>query len=308
MTSAVWIDNCRKGFFYKKRKTLYINTWHGSGMQKKCELDAVGHSLGIDYVKKAKRDSKQIDLFISDCDALTKLIKKSFWFSGPVLKVSYPRYSPLYELNQSKKNILRKKLNISADAYVILYCPTFRDSYDLAPYSIDFKKLKNRIESIFKKNVVILNRLHPNFINKDIDRSFFDHTINVSSYCDAQELLAVSDALISDYSSIIFDFTITKKPAFRFITDFNNYKSERDFYYDIDTYPWPYANNTDELVELFLNFDSEQYLEHISRFYKQIGFYRYNSPDMISQMISDYVEYKMTKKELFLKFKEYIEV
>ena len=88
LTSKVWIDNCRKYFIMlKSKKQLYIQTWHGGGAQKKCELDAI-EKLAPSYRKMAVRDSRNTDLMISDSKFMTDLYHHSFWYNGPVYQLS----------------------------------------------------------------------------------------------------------------------------------------------------------------------------------------------------------------------------
>ena len=89
-TAKIWVDNCRKQYFPKKKKgQIYIQTWHGSLALKKIEADAP--SLPIQYVNMAKKDSSVIDVILSGCEFKTNVYKNSFWYSGEVLNIGTPR-------------------------------------------------------------------------------------------------------------------------------------------------------------------------------------------------------------------------
>ena len=112
MTSKVWIDNCRKFFIMLKRKEqLYIQTWHGGGAQKRCELDAID-KLGDGYKKMAIRDAKNTDLMISESRFMTNLYHRSFWYDGPVYECGYPRYDILLQNDETLVSKVYKYFDI----------------------------------------------------------------------------------------------------------------------------------------------------------------------------------------------------
>ena len=94
---------------------------------------------------------------------------------------------------------------------------------------------------------------------------------NVSNYLDIQELLLISDAGISDYSSWVFDYMLTRKPIFVFASDYEKYKNERGFYYPLSSTPFPISQNDDEFEKNILAFDNEKYLEEVEAFLKDKG-------------------------------------
>lgn len=269
-TSSIWINNCRFNFYHKKHNQLYIQTWHGGGGQKKCELDAIG-KLGKPYEKFASSDSKQIDIMISDSAFMTKLFHSSFWYNGPVYECGYPRYDILFQKNSSIVKKIREIFHLKSNVGILLYAPTFRDHDSLKSYNVDYKRLLMNLEIRFKKEYVILVRLHPNLNINKASSLLSDFVIDCSSYPDAQELLVASDILLGDYSSINYDFSLQRKPVFRFASDLLSYKNERDTYFDFEEYPYPFATNNDELENIVLNFDFDTYLSRLNAFFLKIG-------------------------------------
>ena len=266
--SKFWIFNMRRPIrIPKKRGQYYIQTWHGGLGPKACEKDAI-ETLHASYVKLAKLDSKQIDVCISGSRLLSNLYNTSFWYGGEVLECGSPRNDILFS-EESKKTI--KKIFVNDDEKICMYAPTFRKNMSTKYYDIDYLKLKINLENRFGGNWKILVRLHPNFMNStEIKLPDFVH--NVTSYSDAQELISISDCLITDYSSIIYDFMYMKKPAFLYASDYEEYSTtDRKLYFTLDSTPFSIAQNNIELQSNILAFDETTYSEQIDLFIKKHG-------------------------------------
>ena len=270
-TAKVWIDNCRKGFvMFKRKKQYYIQTWHGFAI-KRIERD-VEKQLSEYYVKCAKRDSKMIDIAISDSAHTTRLYKESFWYDGEILECGAPRNDIIIEGADLVKEKIFEALNIPKGRKLVMYAPTFRSDLKSDAYSIDYKRLKESCEKRFGGEFSVLVRLHPNVI-KNSDSMHFDgvDSINASYYPDMQELLAVSDVVISDYSSLMVDYSLSGKPCFQFAMDIEEYKKDRDFYFDIGNLPFVLSRTNDELEQNVLGFDESAYKVSLDEFFKSVG-------------------------------------
>ena len=97
--------------------------------------------------------------------------------------------------------------------------------------------------------------------------------INVSGYADMQELICAADVLITDYSSSVWDFSLTGKPCFIYANDLSAYKEERNFYTPIEEWPFALAETNEELHENILNFDPEVYKHKVEEHHKELGSY-----------------------------------
>jgi len=129
-TAKIWIDNCRKQLFVRKREEqYYIQTWHGTINFKKVEKDVENKLLSF-YVKHAKYDSTIADLFLSDSKFTSQLYRSSFWYNGEILECGTPREDILINQNQHLKEKVRKYFNISEKTKIILYAPTFRNNFN----------------------------------------------------------------------------------------------------------------------------------------------------------------------------------
>ncbi len=270
-TAKVWIDNCRKSKYVRKREgQYYMQTWHGCAL-KKIERDAL-KSLEKYYVESAMNDSKMCDLIVSDSAHMTNIYSNSFWYDGEVITCGAPR-TDLFRGKSTASSIkIRKLLNIPANKKIVTYAPTFRGDLNLSPYNIDYKKLQKIFIEKFGEEWVVLLRLHPNISERSyqITKKLPD-IIDVSAYHDPQEILAISDVLITDYSSIMFDFMLTGRPGFLYANDVKSYTKDRDFYFDINELPYSLATNNIELFEKIANYDQEIQIKNINIFLAKIG-------------------------------------
>jgi len=304
LTSSVWIDNCRKKFRYKKRKTLYIQTWHGGGGGKKCERDVI-ETLNKDYIKRAIKDAKSTDIMIASDKFATKLYHNSFWYDGIVAEIGYPRYIPFWSReNDSIREKVYDFFNIPFDRKIVLYAPTFRhDNIDFL-YNIDLKRVLDAISERFQEEIVIVTHMH---INIKTDKSPFEfdgvNIIEGNTYPDMQELLAAAEIMISDYSSVAYDFALMKKPVFRYLPDLKAYKADRDMYFKIDEYPYPYAENNEELEMIIRRFDYQKYLRNLDVFFDAVGaIHNENAAKRVAEYIEEYTANGLDKNGVFEKF------
>ena len=298
-TSKVWIDNCRKSFVYKKKSQFYIQTWHGGGAQKKCEADAI-EKIGKEYIKCAIKDSKYIDVMISESRFMTNLYHSSFWYDGPVYECGYPRYDILLEQHNKVRYKVHDFYHINYETKMLLYAPTFRNNNLVNAYNIDLKRLQHNLEKRFKNNFVILVHLHPNIANKDTNIVYYGtNIINCTFYPDTQELLSECDFLIGDYSSINYDFCIRQLPVVRYVNDLKSYNLDRGTYFDFSEYPFPYATDNEELERIILNFDNDKYLINLNNFFNRIGsINEYGASKKVSNLVLDCIHMKNNNKVL----------
>ena len=255
-------------YWHKRPEQKYLMLWHGGAALKRVERD-VEDRLGFSYVQKAKRDSKVCDLMISGCRANTELIKRSFWYSGEILEKGIPRNDIFF--NTKLHNTIRQqviaKYNLPKDGRIVLYAPTFRRSGTLEPYRIDWSEMIPRLERMFGgAKVTLLLRLHPNLIGKADTSSLINHpsVIDMTRYHDMQELLCVSDMLITDYSSSMFDYAMLRRPCVLYATDVAQY--DRGYYYDFRELPFPLAEDSEQLAALIEGFDEAKYQEKLRMF------------------------------------------
>ena len=259
-------------FFKKKKEQKYIMMWHGSFTLKKIEKD-VAKQLGEHYVKRAIYDSKMCDLMLSNSRMYTELIKSAFWYDGEILENCIPRNCVLYD--NDKKNAaytnVRKVMGFAQDCRIVLYAPTFRGtSKDLKYYKIDWDRIIPKFEKMLGGEVKVLLRLHPNMSNiKDLSSiTDYKNVYNVTQAPDITEFLFAADAMISDYTSAMFDYMTLGKPCFIYAIDTEEY--DRGFYIKISELPFSLATNNDELLKNISTFDFAKYKKDIEYFMREV--------------------------------------
>lgn len=288
-TAQLWIDNCRKTFYGKREGQFYIQTWHGGHGLKKIEA-ACEDALEPGYVNNAKRDSRMSDIFLSNSGLLSDLYKKDFWYDGEILEAGLPRNDIFFD-ESFNTDAVKEALNIPKDKKLILYAPTFRANHSLEPYHIDCKKCCLALKERFGGDWLVLLRLHPNIFEMSDELEYDkEYAVNASFYFDIQELYTIASALITDYSSVVLDYMVTKKPSFIFATDIEDYVDDRGFLISPDKLPSPLAVNNDQLAENILNFDLEKFQSDATEFMEKT---RVCETGHASQSAVDWIEERM---------------
>lgn len=292
VTAKVWIDNCRKSSYVRKRnKQFYMQTWHGGIALKKIEKDAE-NKLDPRYIDNAKNDSKMADIFISNSKFCTDMYKKAFWYSGNILECGSPRNDILFDSsNKRAAEKIRVYFGINKDVRILLYAPTFRLDLNTEVYNIDFESVIKALNIKFGGEWNVLLRLHPN-MSKNAGFVKFDSKIkNASNYDDMYELLSASDILITDYSSTMFEFSFAYKPVFLYATDIYDYEEDRNFYFDIYTLPYKLAENNSQLIINIQKFDYDDYLKELKEFLLKLGLFEEGkASDKAVKIIEQFIE------------------
>ncbi len=271
-TSKVVITNFRTVDMFKKRKNqYYIQTWHSSLRLKQIEKDAKD-SLPESYIKMAKEDSKKCDLLLSGCRYSTDIFKRAFWYDGEIFEHGTPRNDLLEKVDEKYKEDIKRKLNIPTDTKLALYAPTFRNHDDLEVYNIDYKSVLESLRLKFGGDWKFCVKLHPHLMAKSDELSYGNDVLDLTKYDDIQELLAITDVLISDYSSLMFDFGLTKRPCFLYVPDIEEYTSQdRKLYFDITELPFINTKSSLDLAEKIRDFDKDVYDRELDMFLGSIG-------------------------------------
>ncbi|MBD5401677.1 CDP-glycerol--poly(glycerophosphate) glycerophosphotransferase [bacterium] len=276
-TAKIWIDNQRKIYHVrrglnKKEGQYYIQTWHGSLGIKKVGAEANTPNTEDSWLPFAIEDSKMTDYILSNSTFDDQVFEKNFWGYGNIIKLGHPRNDIFFKDNTLIKDRIYKKYNLDKDTKVLLYVPSFRDDYRLYCYNLEYKNILKAVEKRFGGNWVLMIRLHPNLIKyTECLIPPKDNIINVTEYPDIQEILAISDIAITDYSSCIFDFMLSGKPGFLFANDIEDFDKDRGFYYPLESTPFPLAKCNDEMVNNIKNFDLELYQKNVKEFLQSKG-------------------------------------
>ncbi len=276
VTAKIWIDNCRKDSWVRKRPgQFYLQTWHNGISLKQVEGE-VEKALSESYLKAAKNDSKMVNVFLSDSDFATRRIKNSFWYSGKILKFGLPKNDIFFNYSndaftQKIKYKVLERLGIPFENNILLYAPTFRKDFSTASYLTDYRDIIKILNKDAKWTIV--EHFHPNVQHFNTIYKHSEGTINADNYEDLQELLLISDILITDYSSVMFEFSFMKKPVFLFTPDVEAYKKDRDFAFYLEELPWTQSKSPQDLANAIKNFDNKEYLNDLGIFLQNLKLY-----------------------------------
>lgn len=283
-TAKIWVFDSRQPEFLVRRKgTFYIQTWHGTPL-KKLALDMedvfmVGENDIDSYKEHFARNVDTWDYLISQNPFSTNTFRRAFDFHKEMLEIGYPRNDILFRENTEEgARRYRRKLGLPMDKKIILYAPTWRDDefseddkYEFRP-QISFEKLQEELGDEY----VMIVKYHY-LIMDAVDWSPYEGFIyHFDQSRDIAELFLVADILITDYSSVMFDYSIMRRPMFFFAYDFYKYKNElRGFYFSYSKeMPGPISTTTEELIDDIRNYDPAEYEERYERFVQ-----KYNAID-----------------------------
>lgn len=292
-TAKAWVFNCRFGKLTKKRKNqVLLQTWHGGLAIKKVEKDAEDR-LSSWYVSQAIEDGQTVDGIVVDSKPNEEIFLRAFWLNQDceLLKCGSPRVDILIHEkdNQDIKKRVRSALGIDEDAFFVLYAPTFRKQSTVENYISSFDDILKAFESRFGKTTIAY-RLHPN-AERLMGSVAWGRAcaVNATMFPDVQELIIAADCLITDYSSIAYDFALIRKPVFLCVKDTEEYIEERGVY-DI-FYEQPFSLNKSEeaLIRDIQSCSLDEMRKKVDLFYKKYPSY---NTGMASKEIVKWLEKK----------------
>lgn len=264
--AAVWVINTRTPLWLTKaKKTTYLQTWHGTPLKKigqDIETVNIPGYTKESYDNSFSEESKRWDYLVSPNPYSTEIFKRAFAYQGLVLETGYPRNDLLVKAatDQIIKNQIKEKLNLPIDKQLILYAPTWREKEARQngkyTFTIDFP-FDDLVEKIADDSLLLV-RMHYLVAGQFDFSKYQGKVVNVSGNIDMAELLAISDLLITDYSSCMFDFAITEKPMIFYIPDEEEYANEmRGFYFPMaEEIPGRLVTTKNELLEEVMRWKS----------------------------------------------------
>lgn len=265
-TAGIVIQNVGiDGFPYKRKEQYTIHTWHGSGCYKKAGIHACLNNEKL--VETVVDNFKNVDLVISNTYGNSKVFRESFLYEGEIAEYGSPRVDIIFR-NAGVRDRICKQFHIPTEKKILLYAPTYRDQKDqsFSQYDLDMNSVLEKLEKRFGGEYVLMYRFHQMLYQYDEGKSFYPYGINISMYHDVMEFLVAADVLITDYSSIMWDFGLQRRPIFLYQNDAKQYTDDRGFYKPISTWPYPIAHTQQELLDNIKNFDEQDYLKKLEAF------------------------------------------
>jgi CDP-glycerol glycerophosphotransferase len=204
------------------------------------DLDEV-HGRDPDYLARVTAAMQQWSVLLSPSPYATKAFRSAFRYNGPVLELGYPRNDILADPERRAliRRSVRRRLGFAADTKVVLYAPTFRDDLRGARegrFRFELPFDLRDFASSLDDNTVLLLRMHV-LVENDIaiPQDLRHRVLDVTSYPEIQELFLASDVLVTDYSSVFFDYAILRRPVIFYAYDVGHYRDQlRGFYLDYE--------------------------------------------------------------------------
>lgn len=261
-----------------RKKQILLQTWHGGGAYKKV---GINENWGSIFIKEQLLISKNINFYVSSSLKFTEVQAPSKNVpTEKFITTGMPRNTIFFDkaIMTDLRNKVYNSYGINEKKKIILFAPTFRgtpiwkNSTTKREYGIlDFEKLKSVVDNRFEKEFVILYRAH--HVDSLQNNSLPSFVIDATHYEDMQELLCAADILITDYSSTMWDYALTKRPCFLFAPDLNQYIADRGFYTNPYSWPFSIALNEEELWKNIMNFDSNKFNIAVQKHLDDFGSY-----------------------------------
>ena len=279
--SKYWVFNCKMpAYLMKKKNQIYLQTWHGTPLKRLAHDINIGSSATFyrsqvtkdQMTKSYDIDRKKYDYFLSPSAFATGKFISSFQLTAnQILEVGYPRNDFLTNITEEKIRQLKQKYNLPQDKKIILYAPTWRDnSYNSKGYTYDIQVDFEYWKSKLYPNYVVLFKPHYLITNQYEYPDLNNFLYFMKEDTDINELYVISDVLITDYSSVFFDFAILRRPILFYMYDLEEYKENiRGFYLDVPTdLPGEVITEEDELIHRLENLEIyfHQYIDKLKNF------------------------------------------
>ncbi|MDP0483394.1 CDP-glycerol glycerophosphotransferase family protein [Bacillus sp. FSL W8-1202] len=277
-TAKYWITNSRLPLWIPKpRKTTYVQTWHGTPLKKLAnDMDEV-HMPGTtteQYKKNFLKEASKWDYLISPNAYSTEIFRSAFQFKRTFIESGYPRNDFLHKENKYEEMLkIKDRLGIDRDKKIILYAPTWRDNsfYAKGKYKfnmvLDLESLKDQLSDEY----ILILRMHY-LVSENINLTAYKgFAYDFSNHNDIRELYLISDILITDYSSVFFDFAGLNRPILFYVPDIEFYRDKlRGFYYDFEKCaPGPLLKTTEKVIEAIHKTKHYKQDENLTSFYDQ---------------------------------------
>lgn len=273
-----FVFNVRAPLWFRKREgQVFVETWHGTPLKRLVFDQEEVTAASPTYKAQFFRQKQEWDYLIAANKFSSDIFRSCFMYDGPMLETGYPRNDLLYHPQRDKiAEDLKKELGIPLSKRTILYAPTWRDDeyYGNGAYKFKLKLDLEKMRDELGDEYVVILRTHY-YIADVLDLTGLEgFAFNLSKYNDITEIYLMSDILITDYSSVFFDFGGLRRPMLFYTYDLDKYRDVlRGFYIDMEEeLPGPLVYTTDEVIECIKNIKelektySDRYDKFIDKF------------------------------------------
>ena len=279
-SAKYWFINFKMyDHIFPKENQVLLQCWHGTPLKKLgFDLDTFTNAMNTakELAHRYELETRKYSYFLSPSRfASEKFISawnlKAQNKENIILETGYPRNDFLFNYTDKNVKEIKAGLNIPQNKKVLLYAPTYRDNQHSAGKGYTYKTETDfdRLKEMLGDEYIVLFRAHYFVANSFDFLKYKDFIIDVSGYDDISRLYVISDILITDYSSVFFDYACLKRPIILYCYDLEEYRdSMRGFYFDIESLPFPIVKNEEDLAREIKNDDKEnsKYPEFINKY------------------------------------------
>jgi CDP-glycerol glycerophosphotransferase len=292
-TAKYFVNNVNFSDEYIKRKgQIELQTMHGTPL-KTLGLDVVEDFPTEYYREKYLKKTARWNYLISQGEFVKNKAYSMFHFKKKVLKTGYPRTDFLFNVTPEEIKKIKKKLGLPLNKKIILYTPTWRkkNRFDM---EMDIQKMKEALSDEY----ILLIRIHhlcgTNY-DFEVDNKF---SFDLTSYNTIEDLYLIADLLITDYSSVMFDYALLNRPMIFYTYDFDDYSENlRGLYVDFQKEaPGPIVYDTDTIIENIKNIDKhyETYKDRIEAFISK--YLTYENGESCKKVVKAFLKPKFSLK------------
>ncbi|MGW6209059.1 bifunctional glycosyltransferase/CDP-glycerol:glycerophosphate glycerophosphotransferase [Streptomyces sp. NPDC055089] len=255
-------NNHLPDWFEKRADQVVVQTWHGTPLKRiGHDIESV-HFADKRYLERVEKEVQNWDMLVSPNSFSTPILQRAFQFPGEMVECGYPRNDILRRPGmEHRAEEIRRRIGLPAGKRVIMYAPTWRDDQYYAPgkYKFDFRIDLEDARARLGDDHVLMVRRHPNVVDP-VPGAGDGFVFDVSDYPDMADLSLITDVMITDYSSLMFDYVNTGRPILFFTYDLDHYRDTlRGFYFDFaNSAPGPLLYESAELISAIRDIDRIQ--------------------------------------------------
>lgn len=276
----VFSDTSMPVYFVKRNDQVYLNTWHGTPLKR------LGRDMENDYHIHANLTKNFLiaDYLAFQSEYMNQCMRHAFTYSGvaknKTVLAGYPRNSIFFD--KQKRASVRKAVALDPSIEAICYMPTWRGILDnVEDRSSSINKILLEIDDALDSSQKMFVNLHP-YDRDSVDYARFRSIRPFPQGYETYEFLNACDTLITDYSSVMFDFASSRRKTILFAYDKEEYLKDRGLYLDFDSLALPVANTISELIYMLKNSVRQDMEEFCGKFCPKEGI---ESPDRLLSLV-----------------------
>lgn len=259
-TAKLLVNNVNFPSYFRKRPgSVFVQTHHGTPLKRMgVEIEGIEPAERLALLERCRA----WDFSLSSNRYSTDIWQRAYPVPFTSLEYGYPRNDVLVDPDGAARTRTRALLGLADEELAILYAPTHRDSSATFEQQLDLSRLMRDLGAGHR----LLMRTHHFYAHDRVDGLGGSGIVDVSRHPRVEELFLAADVLVTDYSSVMFDFGVLDRPIVIFAPDWDEYRERRGTYFDLEAErPGPFARTYDELVSAISARSFDAPLERLAR-------------------------------------------